>query len=200
MYRNGAKIAHRPLRAQLRRRLRMIVAAAVLVVAAAGGLIVFTLEHNKTTHIIDDPIGLSFSISNSFSQIGSTALSQLNPYNVYGFEIKDVVGVMCVISQTSKGKPGVVAPEALADGAFRQIKLSYPDVQPLGYKAVKLKNSRDAASFDVSYHNNGAAFRQAEVVAVTDTHTTFAYCVSPAALFNQYKAKFNNFFLSLEVY
>lgn len=198
--RSSTRTDLRPLKVRLERHIKLTVRLAALIVLVSGGILVYKLGFNKPAHILDDTKGLKFTIPAGFSQVSNSDLTSLNPSNVYGFKIANTGGVQCLISQTSRTKTGTVAPEALLDGTIKQIKLNYPDAQLIGAQAVALKNHRAAESMDVSYHDGGTLYHQAEVVALTNARSTFAYCASPDAQFGQYKTKFNLFFASLEVY
>lgn len=150
--------------------------------------------------VVDDPDGVKFSISKDFTTMSADSLKKLSPLFLYGFQIADVDHVQCIISQTQRAKAATVTPQQLGQGTFSQLRSSYPDLAAVGYQAIALKNGRPAAELIVSYHDHGAEIKQAEVVAATDTRTTFAFCTSPASLYDYYQPKFDQFFTQLEVY
>lgn len=204
----------KPAGGKRRRRWLWIVLTLLIIAAIAAGLILLrgndktkTAKPNphitqsaNNNQVVDDPLGIKFSISKDFTVIDSPELKKMSPFFIYGFKQADVPNVTCIVSQTNRAKAGPVTGQELRDGTLNQLKTSFPDVQLLASAPIALKNRHDAVSMDVSYHDKGAAIRQAEVVATTDKRTTFAYCASPDSLFNHYKTKFNGFFSSLEIY
>jgi hypothetical protein len=150
--------------------------------------------------IVDDPLGLTFSISKKFQPMSSDELKKLNPFFVYGYEVPDVAKVRCVISQTVRSSPAAVSPEDLGKGTFAQLQKSFPDASAVGYQQIALKNRRQAAELVATYHDDGVLVRQVEVVTATGARTSFAFCTSPDPLYGYYLPKFSQFFTSLEVY
>lgn len=153
-------------------------------------------------YVIDDPQGVKFAITKDFTVMGQKELKQTNPLSppIYGFKQADVANVACLISQTKRTQSGTVTPEVLRDGTYSQLKKSFPDAKGLDYTAMTLKNGHEAAQMLFDYHDKSADIRQPEIVAATDTRTTFAFCTSPTSLFEHYLPTFNDFFSSLEVY
>jgi len=127
-------------------------------------------------------------------------LKKMNPLFIYGFQVASVDHVACIISQTQRTKPTAVTPDQLGQGTYAQLKASFPDITPIGYQAIKLKNGRSAAELIVGYHDKGVALKQAEVVAVTSARSTFAFCTSPTPLYGYYQPTFDAFFKQLKIY
>lgn len=185
------------------KKLLLIVLLGTLVLA--GGLL-FSIKSNKKTtqtsvavnQVSDESLGFSFSISKDFERIPSQVLIRQNSSFVYGFQPKGITDVSCIVSQTQRLKSGSVSTEQLAQGTFDQIRQSYPDVEDRVSKKVTIAG-REAAWLELVYTEGGKKVEQTEVVATTDTHTTFAFCFSPEPVASLYHDIFLSFLTSLRI-
>ena len=176
----------------------------VVLAMAVTGEIIFFRPDNKPTppavnQIKDDTVGLDFSISKDFDRISTIQLQQLNPSFVYGFHPKDVTDTACIVSQTKRSKGGPVPTDVLAQATYEEIKKTKPDAQVLVSEKAYLTDGRDATKLEVSYSEGKSKVKQLEVVATTDTRTTFAFCFSPEPVASLYHDAFLLFLTSLKI-
>ncbi len=189
----------------------------IIIMAIAGGSTYYILKYkpfkkpvasasakpatDNTNHITDDTLGIKFAITKDFETVDKATLIKQNPYFVYSFKQNNVDNVACTISQQKRTKPGAaVAPEALRDGTLNSIKKAFTDTKLDDYQDTTLANGQDAASLTLHYTDVKVAIKEKIVVAATKTNVTFAFCTSPAPLYDFYSDKFNPFFDSLEIY
>jgi len=156
---------------------------------------------DNTNHITDDTVGVKFAISKDLVAIDKAELVKQNPSFIYGFKQADVPNLSCTISQQKRDPVGgPVSAEALKNGTIDSLKKAFPDAVQDDFQDILLKNGQDAASIVVHYTDNKTALKERMIIVATNPRVTFAFCKSPASVFDLYKAKFNTFFDSLEVY
>lgn len=152
-----------------------------------------------SVEISDQSLGLAFSIDKTFTRLDTAAMQTENPTFLYDFRPADVANVSCVVSQTKRLQPGEVAIQDLVNGTVDQIKKSNPDVALLSWKNVATKGGVHGGWMELTFTDNKIAVKRAEIVATTDTRTTFAFCTSPQSLFEVYRPTFESFLRSLSV-
>ena len=150
-------------------------------------------------NISDDSLGISFQIPKDFTRIDTNELKSKNPYFIYGFKPEGADDVACYVSQTKRTGEGDVTAQYLRNGAFSEIKKTYPDAQGLDSKEVNVGDNIIAVIFDAGYKENDKDIIQRELVATTNTRTTFAFCTCPKSVLEMYEDKFNVFFNSFSI-
>lgn len=149
--------------------------------------------------ISDSTVGVSFSISKKLEPIDVQILRLQKADLLYGYSPPGVSTVECAIYQTKRLKPGNVALADLAAGTLIHIKETHPDVKLDNLKKVLVPEGLTGAAMKLSYKDGGADIIRLELVATTDTRTTFAFCFSPKSLYQFYANDFVSFFDSIKI-
>ena len=149
--------------------------------------------------INDEPSGVYFHISKNFDRMTAQELQLKNPVFIYGFSAKNDKSVYCVVSQTKRDKPGVMKVSDLGNGVLAQIKKSFPDASFESTDIAKVGDGNNGAKIKINYTDNKIPIIQQEIVGITDTTATFAFCIVPKAVVDLYQDDINLFLDSVRI-
>lgn len=152
--------------------------------------------------IKDETIGVNFRISKRFERMSSTDLRAMNSGFLYGFSTDEDSLVKCYVSQTKRPQSGPVALSVLRDGVFGEIKKNKKDAILDDAQIVEVGENNKGAKLKMSFVDSNQGdipVIQWEIVGITNSAATFAFCNSPKAVIDMYQADFDLFLDSVRI-